>query len=42
MNELEIKKKVISKVKESKTLYDYDLEVVHKRIETTKNSLIEV
>lgn len=42
MNEYDIKKRVLSKVKENKTLYDYDLQIVHNRLEQTRNSLTEV
>lgn len=40
MSELNIKKRALSR--NDKVSYDYDIQVLHQRLETTRNNLVEV
>ena len=42
MSELDIKKRVLSQRKGKENDYDWDMEVVHRRLQANKESLVEV
>lgn len=42
MNDIDVKRRVLSKPKEMEQFYDYYPEVVHDRLEATRNNLIEL